>query len=279
MDYHRKSYDSLAKAAEEIFNRNSEVEADPEPLVEADVEEISEEELEESTDLLVERDTALVDMIKYSGAVGLFAKKVAKVITDDDEAALFPTGMITRDGVAMQEILLNYMANRMGTDPKQKFGPYFDRVDLVGPGMSGKTALRGALDPRRKYKIKDLMKALKTFKEGVQSQEETLTEAVEHTFKVTAPNSKVYVIDGEENPTLELERGKSYVFELDASGHPFMIKNEKTGGEGDQYNDGVTNNGAEMGMVEITVSADAPDELYYICSYHPLMCGILKIKG
>ena len=104
-------------------------------------------------------------MIKYSGAVGLFAKKVAKVITDDDEAALFPTGMVTRDGVAMQEILLNYIADKMGTNPKEKFGPYFDRVDLVGPGREGKTALRGALDPRRKYKIKDLMKALKTFKE------------------------------------------------------------------------------------------------------------------
>jgi len=114
-------------------------------------------------------ESKLVDMIKYSGAVGLFSKKVAKVITDEDEAALFPTGMITRDGVAMQEILLNYIANKMGTDPKEKFGPYFDRVDLVGPGRSGKTALRGALDPRKKHKIKDLIKALKTFKEETEA--------------------------------------------------------------------------------------------------------------
>jgi len=157
-----KSYDSLAHAAEEIFNQSQTPEADPEPVIEVFEEETFEDI---SEDLEPISESKLVDMIKYSGAVGLFAKKVAKVITDEDEAALFPTGMNTRDGVAMQEILLNYIANKMGTDPKEKFGPYFDRVDLVGPGMSGKTALRGALDPRKKHKIKDLIKALKTFKE------------------------------------------------------------------------------------------------------------------
>ena len=157
-DYH-KSYDSLARAAEEIFNTPRDTsEVDPEPIVE-----FTEEDLSEDLEPISE--SKLVDMIKYSGATGLFAKKVAKVITDNDEAALFPTGMVTRDGVAMQKILLNYIADKMGTDPKEKFGPYFDRTDLVGPGMSGKTALQGALDPRKKYKIKDLIKALKTFKE------------------------------------------------------------------------------------------------------------------
>ena len=143
------SHDSLAAAAKEILEGNT-----------------------SNKESLLERDTALVDMIKYSGAVGLFSKKVAKVITDDDEAALFPTGMITRDGVAMQKILLNYIANKMGTDPKEKFGPYFDRADLIGPGREGKTALRGALDPRKKFTIKDLIKALETFKEEVTESEE-----------------------------------------------------------------------------------------------------------
>ena len=157
-DYH-KSYDGLARAAEEIFNTSQDTsEVDPEPIVE-----FTEEDLSEDLEPISE--SKLVDMIKYSGATGLFAKKVAKVITDDDEAALFPTGMITRDGVSMQKILLDYIANRMGTDRKEKFGAYFDRTDLVGPGMSGKTALRGALDPRKKHTIKDLIKALKTFKE------------------------------------------------------------------------------------------------------------------
>jgi hypothetical protein len=164
-NYHR-SYDNLAHAAEAIFNRKPEPEIEPVEITEEETE-VTTEELEESTDLILERDSALVDMIKYSGAVGLFAKKVAKVITDNDEAALFPTGMVTRDGVAMQQILLDYIAKKMGTNPKEKFGPYFDRVDLVGPGREGKTALRGALDPRKKHTIKDLIKALKTFKEDV----------------------------------------------------------------------------------------------------------------
>lgn len=103
----------------------------------------------------------LEDMILYSGPTGLFAKKVAKVITDNDPAAVFVPGMNTRDGVAMQKILLDYIAGKMGTNPKEKFGPYFDGVDLVGPGADGKTLIRGALDPKKKVKIKDLIKALK----------------------------------------------------------------------------------------------------------------------
>ena len=160
------SHDSLAAAAKEILEGNT-----------------------SNKESLLERDTALVDMIKYSGAVGLFSKKVAKVITDDDEAALFPTGMVTRDGVAMQRILLNYIADKMGTDPKRKFGPYFDRVDLVGPGREGKTALRGALDPRKKFKIKDLIKALETFKEEVTESEEVSEEKLSEA-KIEVPTDE-----------------------------------------------------------------------------------------
>ncbi len=103
-------------------------------------------------------------------------------------------------------------------------------------------------------------------------------EEEEHqTFSVVAPNSKVYEVNGKANADLNLVRGEKYVFEVDATGHPFYIKTDKTGGEGDQYTDGVTNNGVEKGTLEFEVPADAPDTLYYICAYHPLMVGTLNI--
>jgi hypothetical protein len=39
-------------------------------------------------------------------------------------------------------------------------------------------------------------------------------------YKVTHRDG-LYIIDNEENPVLLVERGKEYVFDLDAKGHPF----------------------------------------------------------
>jgi len=103
-------------------------------------------------------------------------------------------------------------------------------------------------------------------------------EEEEHqTISVVAPNSQAYEVDGIDNADLNLVRGGKYVFEVDATGHPFYIKTDKTGGEGDQYTDGVTNNGLEKGTLEFEVPADAPDTLYYVCAYHPVMVGTLNI--
>ena len=103
-------------------------------------------------------------------------------------------------------------------------------------------------------------------------------EEEEHqTISVVAPNSQAYEVDGIDNADLNLVRGEKYVFEVDATGHPFYIKTDKTGGEGDQYTDGVTNNGLEKGTLEFEVPADAPDTLYYVCAYHPVMVGTLNI--
>ena len=104
-----------------------------------------------------------------------------------------------------------------------------------------------------------------------------IKEEEHQTFSVVAPNSKVYEVNGKANADLNLVRGEKYVFEVDATGHPFYIKTDKTGGEGDQYTDGVTNNGVEKGTLEFEVPADAPDTIYYICAYHPLMVGTLNI--
>ena len=39
-------------------------------------------------------------------------------------------------------------------------------------------------------------------------------------------------------------------------------------GTGNQYTDGVTNNGAAQGNVDFVVPQDAPDLIYYQCQYH-----------
>ena len=82
-----------------------------------------------------------------------------------------------------------------------------------------------------------------------------------------------------DNPTLYLTKGKNYRFSINASGHPFYIKTVNSTGTGNAYDNGVTNNGAAVGVVTFKVPYDAPDILYYNCSNHSSMNGEIRIGG
>ena len=82
-----------------------------------------------------------------------------------------------------------------------------------------------------------------------------------------------------DNPTLYLTKGKNYRFSVNASGHPFYIKTVNSTGTGNAYDNGVTNNGAAVGVVTFKVPYDAPDILYYNCSNHSSMNGEIRIGG
>lgn len=98
------------------------------------------------------------------------------------------------------------------------------------------------------------------------------------TFIVTNASQNAYVINGVSNDSLSLYRGITYTFELSASGHPFWIKTALTpGNTADIYNDGVLNNGDDVGTITFTVPFDAPDTLYYICGVHSIMAGTINI--
>jgi hypothetical protein len=99
------------------------------------------------------------------------------------------------------------------------------------------------------------------------------------TFAVTNVGAGAYSIDGNSNPTLNLVRGNTYTFNVNATGHPFWIKTAAVTGTGSAYNDGVTNNGVAVGTISFTVPNDAPSTLYYICQIHSSMQGVLSISG
>ena len=108
-------------------------------------------------------------------------------------------------------------------------------------------------------------------------------EALDRVFTIGASGSSAYTFQGEglngtvNNPTLYLTRGKTYRFENGSGGHPIRIQST-SGASGTAYNTGVTNN-AGSGTVIVEVQHDAPDVLYYQCTSHAAMNGILYITG
>ena len=80
-----------------------------------------------------------------------------------------------------------------------------------------------------------------------------------------------------DDPTLFLNRGEKYHFNLNATGHPFYIKTTRSTGSGDQYTAGVTNNGAQVGVVTFYVPYNAPSELFYQCGAHSGMGNTMYV--
>ncbi len=87
------------------------------------------------------------------------------------------------------------------------------------------------------------------------------------------------------NPEITLYRGNTYKFTKSETGHPFYIMSEPISGgiaaDGStsvHYNEGVTNNGVQKGTLTFVVPTDAPNTLYYQCSSHENMYGVLNIK-
>jgi hypothetical protein len=113
---------------------------------------------------------------------------------------------------------------------------------------------------------------------GAESAPDTVPTTT--TFNIStahAPTS--YTINGLQNPTLVIQRGVSYTFNLSASGHPFYIMSVQGTNTTNAYNSGVTNNGAQTGVLTFTVPMSAPNTLYYDCSTHASMTGLITVTN
>ena len=98
-------------------------------------------------------------------------------------------------------------------------------------------------------------------------------------YSVTSNGSVSYSVNGATNPTLSLQRGQTYTFNVSATGHPFFISTSSGTNTGNTYSDGVTGNNVQSGTLTFVVPAAAPNTLYYNCTLHSSMGGILNITN
>ena len=104
-------------------------------------------------------------------------------------------------------------------------------------------------------------------------EEETITASLD----ISNNGASDFLISNKNDPTLTLERGKTYEFDVNSPGHPFWIKTISSSGTGNSYMDGISNNGTSNGVIKFKVPQDAPDQLYYNCQFHSSMNGIINI--
>ncbi len=110
------------------------------------------------------------------------------------------------------------------------------------------------------------------------------TGTVARVFTVINSGATNYLIDNaadyngapfNADPTIVLQRGLTYQFNIAAGGHPFRIA---TGVSGPQYNVGVSANDISSGTIIWKVPMDAPTSLNYYCTIHPgTMFGTISI--
>ena len=102
-------------------------------------------------------------------------------------------------------------------------------------------------------------------------------------FNVTNNGASDYTFSDAENhwfptstndPVLYLRRGETYYFVVNASSHPFEIR-QSNGGSA--YSTGVTNNTQQSGTITFKVPMSAPSTLYYQCTAHSGMGNTINI--
>ena len=92
--------------------------------------------------------------------------------------------------------------------------------------------------------------------------------------------SYVFTPDGlTSNPSLKLYRGVTYRFEINTPGLPFTFRTARTLDDEFLLNDGVSEQGVENGVIELTLNENSPNEIFYVAENDINIGGIIKVAN
>ena len=98
------------------------------------------------------------------------------------------------------------------------------------------------------------------------------------TMNLTNQGMSAWLFDGANpNQTLSLTRGQTYLFVVNAPGHPFHITTVPGLPPQDLVDAGLTGNGTASGTVTFTPSASTPSSFSYQCAVHTVMTGTINV--
>jgi hypothetical protein len=179
-------------------------------------------------------------------------------------------------------IVVNFTAGSDGGSPVTNYKYSIDGTNYTAfnPAVTSSPVTITGLESDTLYSV--TLIAVNAIGDSLPSAASTTTTTFteEADFFVTSSGTSAYIIDGESNPTLTLVRGETYIFDINASGHPFWI--QTSSGAYNSANvlttsDGVEGNGTSVGTITWTVAQSAPNTLYYVCQFHSSMQGTINI--
>lgn len=98
------------------------------------------------------------------------------------------------------------------------------------------------------------------------------------TINLTNQGMSAWLFNGASpNQTLSLIRGQTYMFVVNAPGHPFHITTVPGLPVQDLVDSGLSGNGTASGTVTFTPSASTPASFSYQCSVHTAMTGTINL--
>ena len=218
---------------------------------------------------------------KLNGYLGRKTSKAFSVtdnyipdITDDRENYQLEPALVVKD-------------NNQNTTFYKDYNDYVNQLRAYGGNVDNHSRLNTqefySLDPRVDWDKLTNYREYYWLSQGpstisIAGQEKGITS----TYGVQLVNdgdNNAYVLSPDgltRNPTIKLYRGQTYNFEVDQKNNPFAIKTKKVK-SGFDFNDGVTNNGAEKGVVSITITQNTPDILHYVNLNDLSASGLIQV--
>lgn len=98
------------------------------------------------------------------------------------------------------------------------------------------------------------------------------------TIAVRANGITTWVVDGVHNGTINLVKGRTYTFNINATGRAFWLQTSSGAyNAANVITTGITNNGIGSGTLTYTVPNDATTAIYYVDEFFPAMAGTINI--
>ena len=117
-----------------------------------------------------------------------------------------------------------------------------------------------------------------------------IADSVVYKIDVSAESYRNYILSGTdrngsvsgEDPTVTLNKGDTIIFDINASRHPFYIKDEFSRGGGDQVTTGTISGtpGTQNGKLSWNTTGVSAGKYFYVCSPHASfgMGGTIIVK-
>jgi hypothetical protein len=157
------------------------------------------------------------------------------------------------------------------TGPTGPAGPPGPVGNTGATGAIGVTGAQGPINELTYYNIYEITSASATSGSTSYYDIDTQTEIIDTTYPT------IYYVNGDPLQEISLLRGELYQFSVSTSGSANYIRSEYSYGASAIYDEGVLNNGEDVGNIIFRIPLDAPDILYLINDSADSMQLVLNI--